>query len=383
MKLRRAMAVAAATAVIAPAAFLAAPAAYATDGTTSTTSGTTGGTETGTTDGTTATDEGTKTGDTAATTEDGTKTDDGAASTEDGTKTDDATTGEGSKTEDDTVTGGTEAGTDKPGTDKPGTDKPGTDKPGTEAGTDKPGTETGKDEEEAGEDEEIIEEEICEQAAVDVSLSNLPGTIVAGSGWKNFQLNVKNNSKEALDEVVVGAWASYANDVEGEADTDRLVEKYAKIEYKLPNGQWDSGANLSGQNIGFFFDVVKLKKDENRTIQLRISIDKAAPAGTALGFAATGYDKNDECYEDYASYEFQVLAAGSNGGGGGEAKPSDEKPADLKPQGGSTPITVEGELAETGSSSMLPTIGIAGGITVVAGAGVVFALRRRNGGATA
>ncbi|WP_189550696.1 hypothetical protein [Streptomyces lavendofoliae] len=378
MKLRRAMAVAAATAVIAPAAFLAAPAAYATDGTTSTTSGTTGGTETGTTDGATATDEGTKTDDTAATTEDGTKTDDGAASTEDGTKTD-----EGSKTEDDTVTGGTEAGTDKPGTDKPGTDKP-----GTEAGTDKPGTETGKDEEEAGEgetgeDEEIIEEEICEQAAVDVSLSNLPGTIVAGSGWKNFQLNVKNNSKEALDEVVVGAWASYADDVEGDADTDRLVEKYAKIEYKLPNGQWDSGANLSGQNIGFFFDVVKLKKDENRTIQLRISIDKAAPAGTALGFAATGYDKNDECYEDYASYDFQVLAAGSNGGGGGEAKPSDEKPADLKPQGGSTPITVEGELAETGSSSMLPTIGIAGGITVVAGAGVVFALRRRNGGATA
>ncbi|WP_344366284.1 LPXTG cell wall anchor domain-containing protein [Streptomyces gobitricini] len=377
MKLRRAMAVAAATAVIAPAAFLAAPAAYATDGTTSTTStsGATGEAGTGTADDTTATEEGTKTDDGAATTEDGTKTEDGsqtgdgAASTEDGTKTEnDATTGEGSKTEEDKVTGGAEGGADKPG------------------------AETGKDEEGAGKeeivdeeivDEEITEEEVCKQAAVDVSLSNLPSKIVAGSGWKNFQLNVKNNSAEALDEVVVGAWASYAKDVDEEAYTDRLVEKYAKIEYKKPNGQWENGANLTGQSIGFFFDVVNLKKNENRTIQLRISIDKAAPAGAALGFAATGYDKNDECYEDYADYDFQVLAAGSEGGDGGEAKPSDEKPADLKPQGGSTPIKVEGELAETGSSSMLPTIGIAGGIAVVAGAGVVFALKRRNSGATA
>ncbi|MFF8288289.1 hypothetical protein ACF068_03510 [Streptomyces sp. NPDC016309] len=381
MKLRRAMAVAAATAVIAPAAFLAAPAAYATDGTTGTTStsGASGETESTTTGGTTTTDDGTTAGGGAATTEDATKTDDGtpaddAAATEDGAKTEDEPkTDDGTKPADDTVTGGT-GGTD------------GAEKPGTEPGT---GTETGKDEEEAGEDEvvdeeeEIIEEEVCKQAAVDVSLSHLPGKIVAGSGWKNFQLNVKNNSKAALDEVVVGAWASYAKDVDEEAYTDRLVEKYAKIEYKLPDGQWKNGANLSGQNIGFFFDVVNLKKDENRTIQLRISIDKAAPAGAALGFAATGYDKDDECYEDYASYEFQVVAAGGTGGDGGEAKPSDEKPADLKPQGGSTPIKVEGELAETGSSSMLPTIGIAGGITVVAGAGVVFALRRRNGGAAA
>ncbi|MGA5423032.1 hypothetical protein [Streptomyces lavendulocolor] len=373
MKLRRAMAVAAATAVIAPAAFLAAPAAYATDGTTSTTStsGTTGGTETGTTDGTTATDEGTKTDDGAATTEGGTTTEDGAQTGDDATSTEDGSaTDEGAKTEDET-TGGTEDGAGKPG------------------------AETGKDEEEPGKDEvvdeeepvdeeeEIIEEEVCKQAAVDVSLSNLPGKIVAGSGWKNFQLNVKNNSKAALDEVVVGAWASYAKDVDEEAYTDRLVEKYAKIEYKLPDGQWENGANLSGQNIGFFFDVVNLKKDENRTIQLRISIDKAAPAGAALGFAATGYDKDDECYEDYASYDFQVVAAGGTGGDGGEAKPSDEKPTDLKPQGGSTPIKVEGELAETGSSSMLPAIGIAGGVTIVAGAGVVFALRRRSGGAAA
>ncbi|ORT59590.1 hypothetical protein BKD26_11815 [Streptomyces sp. CB03238] len=372
------MAVAAATAVIAPAAFLAAPAAYATDGTTSTTStsGSTGETETGTTGDTTSTDDSAKTDDGSATTEDGTKTedgpatDDGAATTEDGTKTEDESTkDEGSKTEDDTTTGDTETG--------------------TEDGAEKPGTETGKDEEEAGEEEvvdeeeEIIEEEVCKQAAVDVSLSNLPGQIVAGSGWKNFQLNVKNNSSEALDDVVVGAWASYKKDIDDEAYTDRLVEKYAKIEYKKPNGEWENGASLSGENIGFFFDVVNLKKDEKRTIQLRISIDKAAPAGAALGFAATGYDKSDECYEDYASYSFQVLAAGSNGGDGGEAKPSDQKPADLKPQGGSTPIKVEGELAETGSNSMLPTIGIAGGIAIVAGAGVVFALKRRNSGATA
>ncbi|MDN3296726.1 LPXTG cell wall anchor domain-containing protein [Streptomyces ficellus] len=371
MKLRRAMVVAAATAVIAPAAFLAAPAAYATDGSTDRTTATTGAP--GETESTTSED--------AATADDASKTEDGAPKTDDGAKGDDT-----AKTEDGAASGDDSATEDTATTD----DAAKTEDDKTPAGTgdqggSKPGDEAGKDETQTGEEEtdedEIVEEEVCAQAAVDVTLSGLPGKIVAGSGWKNFSLNVKNNSKEDIGEVALGTWASYEKDLDG--DHDGLVEKYAKLEYKKSDGQWESGDNLSGQNLGFFFDVVDLKKDENRTIQLRISIDKAAPAGSALGFAVTGYDKGDKCYEDFNAYEFQILAAGSNGGDGGEAKPSDQKPADLKPQGGSTPIKIEGELAETGSSSMLPTIGIAGGIAIVAGAGVVFALKRRNNGATA
>ncbi|MFG3504601.1 LPXTG cell wall anchor domain-containing protein [Streptomyces sp. NPDC047821] len=383
MKLRRAMAVAAATAVIAPAAFLAAPAAYATDGTTSTTStsGAAGETDGTTNDGATTTEDGTKTEDGATTTdggttaEDGTKTEDDASTTEDGTKTEDgATTEDGTGTKDDTATDGTETG--------------------AEDGAEKPDAETGKDEEEAGEDEEevveedeIVEEELCKDSTVDVKLSNLPSKIVAGSGWKNFQLNVKNNSKQQIDEVVLAAYTAYEADIPGmEENPDyagRLIEKYTKVEYKQPNGEWKSGANLSGQNFGFFFDVMNLKKDENRTIQLRISIDKAAPAGAAVGVAISSYFTEEDCYDDVETYPFEILAAGTSGGDGGEAKPSDEKPADLKPQGGSNPIKVTGELAETGSSSMLPTIGIAGGIAIVAGAGVVFALKRRSNGAAA
>ncbi|MEW1566395.1 LAETG motif-containing sortase-dependent surface protein [Streptomyces sp. NPDC093509] len=39
-----------------------------------------------------------------------------------------------------------------------------------------------------------------------------------------------------------------------------------------------------------------------------------------------------------------------------------------------------GSLAETGSSSALPTIALAGGIAVVAGAGALIVVRRRTSG---
>ncbi|NUV51015.1 LAETG motif-containing sortase-dependent surface protein, partial [Streptomyces sp. CAI-78] len=42
-----------------------------------------------------------------------------------------------------------------------------------------------------------------------------------------------------------------------------------------------------------------------------------------------------------------------------------------------------GQLAETGAGSMLPVIGLVGGVTVLAGTGVVFAVRRRGGVGTA
>lgn len=46
-------------------------------------------------------------------------------------------------------------------------------------------------------------------------------------------------------------------------------------------------------------------------------------------------------------------------------------------------MDVSGSLAETGSSSALPMIGLVGGVAVVAGAGAVFVVRRRKTGADA
>lgn len=59
---------------------------------------------------------------------------------------------------------------------------------------------------------------------------------------------------------------------------------------------------------------------------------------------------------------------------GGKVPMPSEKPNDNNTQ------EVTGSLAETGSSSMVPTIGLIGGVAVVAGAGAVFTVRRRKAG---
>ncbi|WP_235024028.1 LPXTG cell wall anchor domain-containing protein [Streptomyces sp. WAC05374] len=384
MKLRRAMAVAAATAVIAPAAFLAAPAAYATDGTTSTTStsGAAGETDGTTNDGTTTTEDGATTTDGGTTAEDGTQAEDGAGTTEDGTKTEDgATTEDGTGTEDDTTTGGTETG--------------------TEDGAEKPGTETGKDEEEeeAGEEEPgDIDEEMppyCEdldenfqEQALDVDLAGLPGKIVAGSGWEEFNLTVSNKSKAALKEV---AFYAEVENYEFE-DESKYLSQYVDLQFRMPDtNEWVTIGDKDWAG-GYFWGVENMKPADFVKIDLRLSIDKNAPAGDSYSFGSGAYlgdVKGQECIaETGMSVDFAVLKPGSENENPGEAKPGegkpDEKPApDTKPQGGIKEIPVTGNLAETGSSSMLPTIGIAGGIAIVAGAGVVFALKRRSNGAAA
>ncbi|MEU9983784.1 LPXTG cell wall anchor domain-containing protein [Streptomyces sp. NPDC050856] len=385
MKLRRAMAVAAATAVIAPAAFLAAPAAYATDGTTSTTStsGATGETESATPDGTT-TDDAPKTDDGTATTEDGTATEDGSktgdgAATEDGTKTEDEPkTDDGSKTEDDTTTGGAEDGAEKPGTET--------------------GKDEGKGEGEVGSkpgDDEWSPYD-CSEFNLDenlkVNLTGLPSKIVAGSGWHDFEFSVTNGSDADLKKVYVETFTDY------DSADETLNDGLAEVQYKDPEtGEWtdsyqDSYQDEEGNFVytGSFVGMIdKIEKGATVDMDLRVRVDAKAPAGSSFAFSSAIYaGEGTACYGNGDEYVFTVLAAGSNAGDVDEAKPSGEKPdgkkpGDAKPQGGAKPLPVTGNLAETGSNSMLPTIGIAGGIAIVAGAGVVFALKRRNSGATA
>ncbi|WP_242329352.1 LPXTG cell wall anchor domain-containing protein [Streptomyces formicae] len=137
-----------------------------------------------------------------------------------------------------------------------------------------------------------------------------------------------------------------------------------------------------------------MKSQDFVKIDLRLTIDKSAPAGDSYSFGSGAYLGDVDGQECIAANEgqavdFVVLAPGSSNENPGEAKPGegDQKPGDkgpdTKPQGGIKELPVTGNLAETGSSSMLPTIGIAGGIAIVAGAGVVFAMKRRKGDAVA
>ncbi|MEU0274008.1 LAETG motif-containing sortase-dependent surface protein [Streptomyces sp. NPDC006307] len=368
MKLRRAMAVAAATAVIAPAAFLAAPAAYATDGTTSTTS--TGG----------AGEQGTTTPDT--TTPDTTNQD---TTTSGSTTPDNAGTTEGEKPAAEGEKPATEG--EKPAAEgeKPATEgeKP-ADKPAAEG--EKPAAEGEKPGDSKEEDESELGEEFCEDLTLDVSLSGFPNKIVAGSGWKEFSFDVKNTGKTDIENLELFAFASYESELEKR--TNKLVEQYAHFEMYDPKAKkWTSDFTEEGDNNGYFEGAFALKAGKQESIKLRVKIDKPAPAGDSVALIM-GFDASEEpsadCAFDAEEYPFQVIAAGKNPGDVEDSKPSGEKPkADVKPQGEVKQIPVTGNLAETGSSSMLPVIGIAGGITIVAGAGVVFAMRRRNSGATA
>ncbi|WP_031068261.1 LPXTG cell wall anchor domain-containing protein [Streptomyces sp. NRRL S-118] len=366
MKLRRAMAVAAATAVIAPAAFLAAPAAYATEGTTSTTSS-------GTTEGQGSTTPDTTTPDT--TTPDTPETSDDTKPAEGTDPADDAEpAAEGDKPADDTKP----AEGDKPADEKPATDdKPAAEKPAEDA---EPGNE-----EMPPYCEEL--DESFQEAALEAEISGLPGKIVAGSGWEEFTLTVSNKGKVDLKEVVL-----YAEIENYELDPSKFLSPYVDLQFRLPDtGEWVTigDKELAGD---YFWSVETMKSNDFVKADLRVSIDKNAPAGDSYSFGSGAYlgdVKGQECIaETGTEMDFTVLKPGSSNPDPGEAKPGEGKPEgkpgpDTKPQGEAKPLPVTGNLAETGSSSMLPTIGLAGGIAIVAGAGVVFALKRRNGGSAA
>ncbi|WP_262006884.1 LPXTG cell wall anchor domain-containing protein [Streptomyces sp. FIT100] len=366
MKLRRAMAVAAATAVIAPAAFLAAPAAYATDGTTSTTStaGSTGESETPA-EGTTPAEE------TPAE-----ETKPGEETPAEETKPEEETPAEETKPEEETPAEGTNPEEEPPAE-------------GTNPGEEPPaeGTDPGEDEELPPYCEEI--DENFEEKALDVEISGLPGKIVAGSAPEEFNLTITNKSEADLKEV-----AFYAEVENYELDEDKYLSKYVDLEFKLPGTNEWAGIGDKDWAGGYFWGVETMKSQDFVKIDLRLTIDKNAPAGDSYSFGSGGYLGDVEGQECIAENEgqivdFVVLAPGSSNENPGEAKPGegDQKPGDkgpdTKPQGGIKEIPVSGNLAETGSSSMLPTIGIAGGIAIVAGAGVVFAMKRRKGAAVA
>lgn len=356
MKLRRAMAVAAATAVIAPAAFLAAPAAYAADG------DTTGSTQT------TPDENPPPPGDDEAVPPPA----DGEAETPpaDDENPPPADDGEAEPPADDQ---------NPPPADDEAT--PPDDGEAEPPKDDEDETTPGEDDEDEEEEEPTPPLEECVDADFKATLSGLPSKIVAGSGWKKFNLNLDNkNGKESVP-VDLGAVVLYKKDAQGSFESD-LTSKYAQFEY-FDGEDWVNELSDGGSIAG----NLSVEAGETYSLQLRLKIAAKAPAGSAVAIAfAVSIDDDLNCSLDEKWYSFEVLAADSKPGDVPPAKPEKgESPADVKPQGGARPLpaAANGNLAETGSNSMLPTIGMAAGIAIVAGGGVVFALRRRSGDAVA
>ncbi|MFE1174722.1 LAETG motif-containing sortase-dependent surface protein [Streptomyces sp. NPDC058773] len=363
MKLRRALTAAAATAVIAPAALLAAPAAYATGPETEAgasaepTPGTAGQEET---DETTAQPETPGAGDatTGGTTAGDTTPGDGNAAG--------AETGSG----DDTTPGAPQT----PGGDATGAGN--SPKPSTSAGP----TETGK----PGGDDEDDDEDACtvDDAAIKVTVAGLPSKLVAGGGWQGFSVRLANTTDHTLDEVYPVIYAVPDSDIDH-------PESQLDLEYQNPDtGKWTS---FDEWTDGEYFGWFQLDAHQTAELKLRIRADKGAKSGDGFALVAGDYENKDgSCgWSEEQWYDFSILAAGSGTGEIPPAKPG--KPGN-KPgtQGGSKPVhtgkpkngmdklPVTGNLAETGASSALPTIGIVGGVAMVVGAGAIFAVRRRK-----
>ncbi|MEU3378039.1 LAETG motif-containing sortase-dependent surface protein [Streptomyces caelestis] len=328
MKLRRAMAAAAATAVIAPVALLAAPAAYATDETTPTPSPSVS-----------------------------------------------ESTPETSPSPSTSVSESAPETSPSPSTSVSESAPETSPSPSTSVSESAPEPSTSAPEESETPDPEPS---VCEDTKVDVSISGLPGKIAAGSGWHKFSLNVANNSDSTLNDLDFFAGAS--PDKNGE---ELFSSKQVQLQAWDPQDKIWVDLNEGGYAVGYVGYTDELKPDYEVNIPLRLNVSKSAPVGAGFSLGATIYgDNDDECigFGD-VSYKFQIVAAGTDTGGtkpteGGKAPVTDEKPS------GNTP-EVTGSLAETGSSSALPMISLVGGAAVVAGAGAIFVVRRRKAGVQA
>ncbi|MGW3120513.1 LPXTG cell wall anchor domain-containing protein [Streptomyces sp. NPDC001107] len=329
MKLRRAMGVAAATAVLAPLALLSAPPAFAEE--TPATSATETVSETPTE----------TPSDTAS-----------ATATDTGQPTDTA----------------------KPSAPA-SSSAPTTSAPASESGKPTSSTSAEPSEDPSPSDGPVDE---CKDSKVDVSITGLPGKIAAGSGWHKFSLNVLNNSDSTLNDLDFFAGAS--PDKNGE---DLFKSKQVRLQAWNPDDKVWEDLDEGGYAVGYVGYADELKPDYEVDIPLRVNVTSSAPVGAGFSLGATIYgDSDGECtgYGDVA-YKFQIVSGGTDTSGtkpqeGGEAPVTATKPS------GDTP-KVTGSLAATGSSSALPVIGLVGGVAVVAGAGAVFAVRRRRTGAGA
>ncbi|MFI5657366.1 peptidase [Streptomyces sp. NPDC051684] len=217
-------------------------------------------------------------------------------------------------------------------------------------------------------------------------LRGLPSKIVAGSGWHGFTFRVTNMTDQDFASARAQVYAfSFA--YEDEADTSR----YLRLQWFDGTAWRDLDNNV--EHDASFPASGSLARGAHSDVKLRISVDAKTPAGAGAGLAlAVSVDPEGGCgnsVPEDAYWDFDILAAGTAtgqvppaGGHTGSPKPSATTSATASasskpsPQASSTPV--DGSLASTGAGSTLPVFGAAAGVAVVAGGGVMYAVRRRK-----
>ncbi|WP_189875592.1 LAETG motif-containing sortase-dependent surface protein [Streptomyces bluensis] len=230
---------------------------------------------------------------------------------------------------------------------------------------------------------------------IKLGLKGLPGKIAAGGGWHTFTLNVANTTSTPLGEVQ----GSVSVD-NGQASENADLWKYAYLErWDADSGTWE-GLSEEEKNqyreTGLIIGYTNLDARESADLKFRLRLDAKATLGPAYADGGGTYvDPEKQCIDGTTtSVNFDVVAPGEEGGGGSptasatptptastsqSATPTATPSADAS-QSAPSGASVNGGLAETGSSSALPLIGAVGGLAVAAGAGAVIMVRRRGNG---
>ncbi|WP_338671517.1 hypothetical protein V1460_00820 [Streptomyces sp. SCSIO 30461] len=217
-----------------------------------------------------------------------------------------------------------------------------------------------------------------------VLADGLPSEIVAGT-TVDFSFTVTNGTDRTLD-----------------VDPLAVVVLNPVKNMDFLKVEWSNGSDWQELDAGrnnYVATVDAMKPGDRSAVKMRLTLDEAAPSakGFALfaGDASSAY--NPCIHGPMKRYDYEVLPAGSEPGEIDDAKPGtvdDKDRPTPKPspsvQGGTstesvgtsgTPETTTANgsaLARTGSPSVLPRLALVSGAAVALGAGSVFAIRRRK-----
>ncbi|WP_435193264.1 hypothetical protein [Streptomyces sp. NRRL F-5630] len=217
--------------------------------------------------------------------------------------------------------------------------------------------------------------------AVLVAFSGLPGKLVTGSGWHPFELAFVNKTSEPVHNLV--AFAGVSGDAEG-----LRIFRTGQVALQAKNpgtGAWEPLA-FDEESFDFLNQGEDLAPHKKLTFALRLDVTSKAPVGSAFTLGAGVYDgaEDPQCGRvSNGGYGFEIVAPGTTTAGARPARggsvPLPGAAASPSPAASASPAT--GSLASTGGDGTLPVLGLVGGIAVLAGTGVVCAVRRRGGAA--
>ncbi|MER6917298.1 hypothetical protein ABT354_37125 [Streptomyces sp. NPDC000594] len=263
-----------------------------------------------------------------------------------------------------------------------------------------PGTIGPRPEHDGGEGESC-DTYVRESTAIRTELKGLPSRIPAGSDWVDFTFRLTNTADRARTGITVNAEA-YTPDHQYETSS-RYVTLQARID-----GVW----RTVDSEDSTFGTAGTLEPGGRAEAELRLRVDATAELGQGTVFSGAFFtEKTDgaiHCESGKSGLTSLTVTApdrnpgdgegdggdgatgGNNGGNGTDATSggtttggSGGSGGAADPQGDRNDTPVPGDLADTGSTAPLPVIGTIGAVAVVLGAGTVIAVRRRRTGGTA